>query len=546
MMHVLTNLTIRTKLIVLIAFASLIMLVVSATGLWSTHSTQQAAESIYKDRLVAIQMLNDIRDHQNQIRMLLLRARLETDAFEIMGLTDKVRTSIFKIEQLLDTYNKFKPVGEEKKLLDAFVAERVNFGVTGVLPMIDMLQAENFAGVDKLRRETMDPAFQKVSDAIDVLVAHQTNIAQQQFDRTVKQASVLRIVALATVGLGVLLAILRGTIIGRSINRGVAALEKGAAKLAEGDLTTKVPTSGNDELSRVGASFNQMAQNISELIGQVNSAGIMVNQNANALSESAAQVSQSSRQQSQRATEAAGAVEQFNIAFKEIAATSENIVSAVNNARDLSRHGDKVVANAAQGIERVARTVNESAEVIADLGQRSNQIGQILAVIKDIADQTNLLALNAAIEAARAGEQGRGFAVVADEVRKLAERTTAATSEISTMVGGIQEDTGRAVVSMRQSSADVQEGVALANQAGQALQDIARSVQQVADMMGRIASATHEQSGASEALTLTVEEIARMADQNSHAIEHAASASQEMVSCSQQLQKSVSRFQLQA
>jgi len=545
-MHALTNLTIRTKLIVLIAFASLIMLVISAAGLWSTHSTQQAAESIYKDRLVAIHILNDIRNYQNQIRMLLLRARLETDAFEIMAQTDKVRTSIFKIEQLLETYNKFKPVGEEKKLLDAFVAERVKFGVTGVLPMIDLLQAENFTEVDTLRRETMDPAFHKVSDAIDVLIAYQTRIAQQQFEQTVKQAAVLRIVALATVGLGVLLAILMGTIIGRSINRGVAALEKGAARLAEGDLTAKVPTSGNDELSRVGASFNQMAQHISELIGQVNKACIMVNQNANALSTSAAQVSQSSRQQSQRATEAAGSVEQFNTAFKEIAATSENIVSAVNNARDLSKQGDAVVANAAQGIERVAKTVNESAEVIADLGQRSNQIGQILAVIKDIADQTNLLALNAAIEAARAGEQGRGFAVVADEVRKLAERTTAATSEISSMVGGIQEDTGRAVVSMRQSSVDVQEGVALANQAGQALQDIARSVQQVADMMGRIASETQAQSGASEALTLTVEEIAQMADQNSQAIEHAASASQEMVSCSLNLQHIVSRFRLQA
>ena len=544
MMQTLTSLTIRTKLFVLIAFASLIMLVISATGLWSTYSTQQAAESIYKDRLVAIQIFNDIRNHQNQIRMRLLRARLETDAFEIMTQTDKVRTSIFKIEQLLETYNKYKPVGEEKKLLDDFVAERKNFGVNGVLPMIDLLQAEKFSDVDKLRRETMDPAFNKVSDAIDVLVAYQTSIAQQQFERTVKQASVLRIVALATVGFGVLLAILMGTIIGRSINRGVSALEKGASKLAEGDLTAKVPTTGNDELARVGASFNLMAQNISDLIGQVNAACSVVNQNANALSTSAAQVSESSRQQSQRATEAAGSVEQFNSAFKEIAATSENIVSAVNKARDLSKHGDQVVANVTQGITRVAKTVNESAEVIADLGQRSNQIGQILAVIKDIADQTNLLALNAAIEAARAGEQGRGFAVVADEVRKLAERTTAATSEISIMVGGIQEDTGRAVVSMRQSSSDVHEGVTLANQAGQALQDIASSVQQVAEMMGQIANATHAQSGVSEALTLTVEEIARMADENSHAIEHAASASQEMVSCSANLQHIVGRFSL--
>ena len=546
MLQALTNLTIRTKLIVLIAFASLIMLVISAAGLWGTHSTQQAAESIYKDRLVAIQLLNDMRNQQNQIRILLLRARQETDVFEIVALTDKIGSNIFKIAELLQTYSQYKLDGEEKKLIDAFITARLNFGKNGVMPMIDLLQAEKFSEVDKLRRETMDPAFVVVSDAIDVLVTYQTSTAQKQFEQTVKQAAVLRIVALAIAGLGVLLAILMGAVIGRSIHRGVAALEKGAARLAEGDLTATVPTTGKDELSRVGASFNQMAQQIAELIGQVNAACKLVSQNAETLSQSSAQVAQSSHLQSQRATEAASSVEQFNAAFKEIAATSENIVSAVNGARELSKQGGNIVANTVLGIEKVAKTVTESVEVIADLGQRSNQIGQILAVIKDIADQTNLLALNAAIEAARAGEQGRGFAVVADEVRKLAERTTAATSEISSMVSGIQNDTGRAVASMRQSSADVQDGVALANQAGHALQDIARSVEQVADMMGRIASATHEQSGASESLTQTVEEIAHMADQNSHAIEQAATTSQEMVSCSVHLQHIVSRFRLQA
>ena len=545
-MQWLNNLTIRTKLIVLIAFASLIMLVISTAGLWGTHSAQQAAESIYKNRLVSIQLLNDMRNFQNQIRLLLLRARLETDAFEIMALTDSVRSNIFKIEQLLIAYNELKPVGEEKKLLDEFVAERVNFGKTGVLPMIDLLQAEKFSEVDKLRRETMDPAFMKVSDAIDVVIAYQTRIAQQQFEQSVKQASVLRIAALATVSLGVLLAILMGAVIGRSINRGVASLEISAAKLAEGDLTVIVPTTGKDELSRVGASFNQMAHHFSVLIGQVNAASVLVNQHADSLSQSSTQVAQSSRQQSQRATEAAGSVEQFNNAFKEIAATSENIVSAVRNARDLSKHGDTVVANVVKGIEKVAKTVNASVEVIADLGQRSNQIGKILTVIKDIADQTNLLALNAAIESASAGEQGRGFAVVADEVRKLAERTTAATSEISSMVGVIQEDTGRAVTTMRQSSDDVQQGVSLANQAGRALQDIASSVEQVADMIGQIAAATQEQSSASEALTQSVEDIAHVADENSRAIEHAATASQELVDCSQSLQQIVSRFRLQA
>jgi len=212
----------------------------------------------------------------------------------------------------------------------------------------------------------------------------------------------------------------------------------------------------------------------------------------------------------------------------------------------LSNRGNQVVGSVVQGIEKVAKTVSESAASISDLGQRSTQIGQILSVIKDIADQTNLLALNAAIEAARAGEQGRGFAVVADEVRKLAERTTSATAEISTMVGAIQNDTQQAVATMRQSSDDVRDGVALANEAGNALKDINHSVEQVVGMIGHIADSTRTQSEASESLTATVEEIARMAEENRHAIEQAVSASREMTNRSKGLQGIISRFQLQA
>ena len=335
-------------------------------------------------------------------------------------------------------------------------------------------------------------------------------------------------------------------IIGRSIHRGVSMLEKASAQLASGDLTTNIRIVGRDELARVGASFNQMTAQFANLISEVNHSSTQVNQNADALSVTAAQVAQSSRQQTVRAAEAASSVEQLNTSFKAIAETSEEIVSAANNARELSKQGNKVVASAVQGIEKVARTVSESAISIADLGQRSSQIGKILSVIKDIADQTNLLALNAAIEAARAGEQGRGFAVVADEVRKLAERTTAATAEISTMIGAIQSDTGQAVDSMRQGSNEVREGVELANQAGKALQDITRSVEQVVEMIGHIANATRDQSTASDSLTTTVEEIARMAQENSRAIELAATTSQEMVNHSKGLQNVISRFRLQA
>ncbi len=545
-MNLLENLTIRTKLVVLITFATLLMVAIGVAGQWGIHNTQQAAESIYKDRLVAIDVLNNIRNLQNQIRIYLLVARQETDAFEIMAHSDKVRSNIFKVEQLLDLYKQHQPKGEEKKLLDAFIEARTNFGRTGVLPMIDLLQGEKFAEADKLRKSVLEPLFAKASDGIDAVIQFQTQAAQKEFEQSLKQGKVARIASLASVGLGALLAILMGVFISRSINRGVSALEKASAKLAEGDLTTQVSVNGHDELARVGARFNQMTQQFAHLISEVNTSSMQVNQNADALSVTAGQVAQSSRQQTMRAAEAASSVEQLNTSFKEIAATSEEIVSAANNARELSKQGNKVVASAVQGIERVARTVSESATSIADLGQRSTQIGKILSVIKDIADQTNLLALNAAIEAARAGEQGRGFAVVADEVRKLAERTTAATAEISTMISGIQNDTGQAVNSMRQGSEEVREGVDLANQAGKALQDISRSVEQVVEMIGQIANATRDQSAASDSLTATVEEIARMAQENSRAVEGAASASQEMVDHSQGLQKVISRFRLQA
>ncbi|MEK6662279.1 MAG: methyl-accepting chemotaxis protein [Pseudomonadota bacterium] len=545
-MQFLANMTIRTKLTAAVALATLVMIAIGVAGLWGTHSAQQAAESIYKDRLVAIDILNNVRNYQNQIRINLLVARQSGDSFEVMAYTDKVNGNIFKIAQLLEDYNKREMGTVEKKLVDEFVAARLHFGRSGVVPLIDLMQADKFEAADKHRKEILDPAFAKVSDAIDAVIKHQSEMAQHQFEQTGKQAKVIRVGSIAAILIGAVMALVMGTLIARSINQGVAALVKGSARLADGDLTTHVAIKGKDELCRVGSSFNQMASQFSHLISEVNASSEQVNQTADGLSAAASQVAQGSRLQSEQAAAAASSVEQLNAAFKEIAATSVDIVSAANNARELSNRGNQVVGSAVQGIEKVAKTVSESAVSIAELGQRSIQIGQILSVIKDIAGQTNLLALNAAIEAARAGEQGRGFAVVADEVRKLAERTTSATAEISTMVGAIQNDTQQAVATMRQSSDDVRDGVALANEAGKALKDISRSVEQVVDMIGHIADSTRTQSEASESLTATVEEIARMAEENRLAIEQAVSASREMTNRSKGLQSIISRFRLKA
>ena len=195
-------------------------------------------------------------------------------------------------------------------------------------------------------------------------------------------------------------------------------------------------------------------------------------------------------------------------------------------------------------MNRIAEAVHNSSYTIQALGANSNQIGEIIAVIDDIADQTNLLALNAAIEAARAGEQGRGFAVVADEVRKLAERTTKATKEIAAMIKSIQSDTSGAVASMESGTGEVERGVEMTRKAGEALKEIVNNVQHVSDMIGQIATAAEEQSAAAEQISTSIETIASVTKESAAGARQSSTACQELSRLALELQKMVGQFKL--
>jgi len=196
------------------------------------------------------------------------------------------------------------------------------------------------------------------------------------------------------------------------------------------------------------------------------------------------------------------------------------------------------------GIKRIADVVNQSAGTVRALGKSSDQIGEIIGVIDDIADQTNLLALNAAIEAARAGEQGRGFAVVADEVRKLAERTTRATKEIASMIKTIQSETTLAVQSMEQGTQEVENGFRLADKAAASLQGIVDTSEKVTDMIAQIATASKEQSAASEQISRNVEAISTVTGETAANIQHIARAAEDLNKLTTALQDLVGQFQL--
>ncbi|HUW38429.1 MAG TPA: methyl-accepting chemotaxis protein [Rhodocyclaceae bacterium] len=329
-----------------------------------------------------------------------------------------------------------------------------------------------------------------------------------------------------------------------SVMTSVRQLSSGSAALAGGDLTSRIALDSRDELSQVAVSFNHMAESFSKLLHKVQQTAANVATAANETARSSIKVSESSHVQSEAAGSMAAAVEQMTVGVGQISelAGSAQQISMQNGG--LSSEGGEIVAKTVREMEQIAQMVNDSAKIIAELGLHSDNISAVVGVIKEIADQTNLLALNAAIEAARAGEQGRGFAVVADEVRKLAERTSQSTQEIGAMIQSIQSGTGNAVASMKASVTRVADGVALSRQAGEAIGKVKDGAGQVSQAVTDISQALREQSVANNEISRNVERIAQMAEENNAAVLTTSAAAQQLERLSAELATEVRRFRV--
>jgi methyl-accepting chemotaxis protein len=327
-----------------------------------------------------------------------------------------------------------------------------------------------------------------------------------------------------------------------SVMTSIRSLREGSRRLAAGDLTTRIELASRDELRFVAGSFNEMSDAMRGLIGGIKSNSDHVADAARQLVSSSAQIDAASQRQSDAASSMAAAVEQMTVGIENIARNAGEADGLARRSGDLSREGGEIVASVVKEIGEIAASVASSARTVEALGERSGQISTIVGVIGEIAAQTNLLALNAAIEAARAGEQGRGFAVVADEVRKLAERTANSTKEISEMVQAIQQGTQGAVAGMEEGVTRVNEGVARAQRAGEAMLRIREAASQVVSTVTEISGALHEQSAASTEIARQVETIARMAEENGAAAGGNHQTANRLGELADTLLQNVSRF----
>ncbi|MBI2308219.1 MAG: methyl-accepting chemotaxis protein [Rhodocyclales bacterium] len=329
-----------------------------------------------------------------------------------------------------------------------------------------------------------------------------------------------------------------------AIVENVGLLSEGAGRIAAGDLTARIRITARDELLRVADSFNRMAEAVNETVRNVRGNADRVLDAARRTAESSSQIAISSDSQSQSASSMAAAVEQTTVGIDHITRNAHDAREISRRSGELSADGGKLVQTVVAEMREISTAVSASAQSVEDLGRRSDEISAIVGVIREIADQTNLLALNAAIEAARAGEQGRGFAVVADEVRKLAERTGQSTQEIGEMIASIQGETRLAVDNMKIGVDRVARGVELSSRAGDSMAEISAGAAQVVEVVREISEALAEQSSASADIARNVETIAQMAEQNSAAVgeNHATVAQLEQLA--RDLQNEVARFRV--
>ncbi|TCP13595.1 methyl-accepting chemotaxis protein [Crenobacter luteus] len=328
-----------------------------------------------------------------------------------------------------------------------------------------------------------------------------------------------------------------------SIRRPLSAIAAASATLAQTrDLNTALPDCGRNEIGRLSGSLASLIATMRELIRESHRHADHLVDGARQLSDISRRVADGSARQTEATQASAAAIEEMTVSLQVMAQGAAGVEAQARQASDEAHEGGRLAGRTAEDIRRIAAEIGEANALIERLNLRSNEIGDIVQVIRDIAEQTNLLALNAAIEAARAGESGRGFAVVADEVRKLAERTSQATGEISSRIAAVQDDTRAAVDSMHAAGERIDSGVAGAGAVSASLTRIHALCAQSLDKAAEMARAVGEQGQASQDIAQNVERIAHMNDSTHQAVEAARALAAELTALSDELNAGLNRF----
>ena len=540
----LRNLGIGRRLMFLVLFLLLLAGLVAAMGLYSAGKSQDGMRTIYDDRLIPLSQLANIDRLILRSRVAITNAVLYPE--EALRNASEMEGNIAEVGKEWDAYMATYLTPEEKGLAEKFIKVRTRFDDEGLKPALATLRSNNMAQAKQSAEQHVRQLYPEVRDAINALIDLQIKVAKQEHEaggatyRTMRNGMALFIIA------GLLLAVWLGNAIIRSVVTPVGEMRDVMTRTAaDGDLSRRVVAArGGDEVGQMANALNSLLDNFAAIIGKVQTGAQEVASTASQLSATSAQITQSSHAQSESASSTAAAVEEMTVSITSVAENTEEVRKLGEVSLQRTQEGNASATKMIREISHIETAVKQIASSVGDFVQSVHSIAGMTQQVKDIAGQTNLLALNAAIEAARAGEQGRGFAVVADEVRKLAEKSAQSANEIDRITQSLDEQSGRVEQSIEQGLRSLQSTQQHIDHVSGVLTQAGTSVTDASAGVNDIAASVDEQSKASSEIARHVENIAQMAEENHAAIEHNAQDIVRLESLAKELQAAVSYFKV--
>ncbi|WP_405114467.1 methyl-accepting chemotaxis protein [Paenibacillus sp. FSL K6-1217] len=521
------NMKTATKIISAFLIVSLLLAGLGIYSIISLRTSNQNMKEMYNNNLISVRDLSAAEISYQLNRVYTRDMSNTTDAVKIADYEDKIAAGRQDINRKVDNYRPLATTVREQELLADFdkeyeIYEKL-FDEALVLAAQDDTAAFNTFLTTKLTVQG-----QNVLSNLDGLIKVNVELAEQANSRSQNAYSTSFILTMSVVIAAVILSIIIGYLIARSISRPLMKMLHVATEVANGNLTQQSDISTKDEVGQLATALNRMVDNLKELINGIVMNSQSVAASSEQISASTQEIASTSTSQSSAAAEITELFKELSIAIDSVASSAEEAAELSNDTVRTAREGGYVVESSLQGMQAVNHQMKQ-------LEEDSSKIGDIIEVIDDIAEQTNLLALNAAIEAARAGEQGRGFAVVADEVRKLAERSSDATKEITKIIKVMQENT-------KQSVRAVAESVEQSSMTSQAFEQIIHMVNNSSLKVNEIAAACEEESAQAAEVMNSVQSIAASSEESAAASEETATTCQALALLSEDLAQSAAAF----
>ncbi len=541
----LNNLSIKVKLISSTLLAVAVILVQTGMNIYSIRDGSAVLADVYENNVQPLVLLQKMDSELKEVRFRL--AAVPLDQMSIPGSAAQLKEARLKVPQLWaefkgmmvdvqldkDSLELIEKIGTQIASIDVFFAKLEGIYATGNK---DALLAPLEEDWPLIHRNLLKPLAQ--------LIPTQEAAVKLTYEKSITHGKKLTFISLIVmlVGMAILLAFAFRLVY--VINRNIRVLNQALLDVSTGNLGIVARVEQRDELGAMAESINQTVSKLNQMISGVKHAADNLAASATGLSQETEKVVKRADVQSDRVMQVSAAMEEMSVAVTEIASGANNAATASTQTEVIAQEGRDNMAKSEGATRKTVAAVESSSAIITQLSQTIGKISEITKVIKDIADQTNLLALNAAIEAARAGEQGRGFAVVADEVRKLAERTSLSTADITRMVETIHSQTGSSVQAMEDVKRDVEASASYSSSTSKTLNQICEAAVHVTALANQIALATGEQSSASEEIASNMEAISSLTEENAISIRNVGKEAGNMATTAAELQRLVGQFKL--